>query len=221
MTTKKRVYCAGPLFTTKEREEMDQLASALEHAGYETFLPQRDGLELTECVRRLVRNGMEETQAGEVLSKAIFALDVYQVLHGCQALVANLNGRVPDEGTVSEAAMAWIGRKLVVGYKADSRTAFNGQDNPLVAGLFGFHLCKSPDEVVEAIERNLRNATFERDISDFRDQEMASLLSLGEAIWAQLTQHRDVAAVVEVISQAEARTALAGYERDECAAGAS
>ena len=34
------VYCAGPLFIEKQREEMNELAIALEGEGFGTFLPQ-------------------------------------------------------------------------------------------------------------------------------------------------------------------------------------
>jgi len=49
-----RVYCAGPLFNEKEKEEMAEIAQALERHGFEVFLPQRDGLELSKCVQSLV-----------------------------------------------------------------------------------------------------------------------------------------------------------------------
>ena len=119
-----RVYCAGPLFNRKEQEEMLQISEALEEAGFDTFLPQRDGLELSKCVDELVREGMTVEEAGRLMAEAIFALDVYQVLEGCHMLVANLNGRVPDEGAVSEAAIAWARGKPVIAYKADMRSAF-------------------------------------------------------------------------------------------------
>jgi nucleoside 2-deoxyribosyltransferase len=157
MKRRQKIYCAGPLFTDKEREEMTAMATALEEAGFTTFLPQRDGLELAKCVDYLVADGMHVSEASKRVSRAIFSLDVYQVLHGCDVLVANLNGRVPDEGTVSEAAMAYSRGKPVVGYKADSRTAFDGQDNPLVAGLFQFQLCDSIAKTVEFVTRIFQN----------------------------------------------------------------
>lgn len=153
-----KIYCAGPLFTAKERQEMDEIAGALEAVGFATFLPQRDGLELTKYIESLVKNGFVQREASQLMSRAIFALDIYQVLHGCNALVANLNGRVPDEGTVSEASMAWSCGKVVVGYKADSRTVFEGEDNPLVAGLFAFHLCNTIDELVSAVQEQMRSS---------------------------------------------------------------
>ena len=171
-----RVYCAGPLFNERERDEMRQIAQALEGAGFETFLPQRDGLELTKCVDELVRIGYGSERASRLISEAIFALDVYQVLRGCDAIVANLNGRVPDEGTVSEAAMAWARGQLVVGYKADTRTAHRGQDNPLVAGLFGFRLCPTIQDAVRAVEAGLTRVGATKTRRTVREEEITGFL---------------------------------------------
>lgn len=195
-----RVYCAGPLFNKPEREEMTLLAKALEKAGFETFLPHRDGLELTACVNALVRNGLERDRANKIMSEAIFALDVFQVLQGCDIIVANLNGRVPDEGTVSEAAIAWSRGKPVVGYKTDSRTAFGGQDNPLVAGLFGFDLCGSASQVVTRVNTLARLQTCAENRKKEREQEIASRLQLGSAIWQALCGNRGMEGVVEILS---------------------
>lgn len=181
-----RVYCAGPLFNDKEREEMRQIAEELSRAGFETFLPQRDGLEMSKCVERLVAGGMERAEANALLSRAVFKLDVYQVLENCQAMVVNLNGRVPDEGAVSEAAMAWSAGKAVVGYKADSRSVFEGADNPLVTGLFGFSLADSIGdavsrlvELVEGGQSNLHQGTAHSAVLDAHLEE-------GGRIWEML-----------------------------------
>lgn len=178
---------------------MEQLACALEEAGYCTFLPQRDGLELTGCVESLVANGLPQEEAGRLMSRAIFALDVYQVLWGCGAVVANLNGRVPDEGTVAEAAMAWSRGKPVVGYKADSRTAFGGQDNPLVAGLFEFELLQSIDEVVAAVAEALKNSVDAEHLRASRDHEIDGYTGLGKQIAEALAQKAPLQEIVEVI----------------------
>jgi nucleoside 2-deoxyribosyltransferase len=196
---RRKVYCAGPLFTEKEREEMEELASALEQAGFSTFLPQRDGLELTKCVDYLVSSGMSQQDAGQMMSCAIFALDMFQVLHGCHALVANLNGRVPDEGTVSEAAMAWSRGKPVVGYKADSRTAFGGRDNPLVAGLFEFKLCPTIEEVVQAVYGVLAKLAVSDDSERRREEEIRGYTDLGRRIASTLERRGTVREVADVI----------------------
>lgn len=40
-----KIYCAGPLFNDKEKEEMTEIAVALEESGFGVFLPHRDGFE--------------------------------------------------------------------------------------------------------------------------------------------------------------------------------
>ena len=70
-----RVYCAGPLFNPPEREEMSAIAAVLEAAGHTTFLPQRDGFELGDVTRRLVRRGVPAGKATDVVHRTIFALD--------------------------------------------------------------------------------------------------------------------------------------------------
>lgn len=194
-----RVYCAGPLFNQKEKDEMQELADGLKAAGFDTFLPQRDGLELTACVDALVSGGMERTPAGVLASQAIFALDVFQVLEHCQALVANLNGRVPDEGAVAEAAMAWACGKTVIGYKADSRTAFGGEDNPLVAGLFEFRLARSLPDAVEALSVALGTPQA-LNRQNYRCQEEIKLyIRRGQEIWHALRESRNIGTVAQLI----------------------
>jgi nucleoside 2-deoxyribosyltransferase len=43
-----------------------------------------------------------------IVNKAIFSLDTYQLLRQCDVVVANLNGRVPDEGTIVEATLVLL-----------------------------------------------------------------------------------------------------------------
>jgi len=196
-----RVYCAGPLFNSKEREEMLEIAQALEEAGFGTFLPQRDGLELTVCVEALAQKGIERHVAGSMLSRAIFALDVYQVLEVCDGIIVNLNGRVPDEGAVSEAALAWCEGKAVVGYKADGRTAFHVGDNPLVSGLFDFNLCGSIGEIVPAIKHALASHRTQHERKSDRRRQIASCLTLGERIWTALGSRDKVESVARVLAE--------------------
>ena len=195
---KARVYCAGPLFNAKEQEEMRELAEALEAAGYATFLPQRDGLELTKVVEVLMEQGMEPGLASDVTARAIFALDVYQVIDQCEAIVVNLNGRVPDEGAVSEAAIAWCHGKVTVGYKSDSRSVFLGRDNPLVAGLFDFSLYESCEAVVEAVGLGLASSSAGTRKGS-RNEQIARYLELGGRIWSAAGSEDRVARIAEVL----------------------
>jgi nucleoside 2-deoxyribosyltransferase len=196
---KVRVYCAGPLFNARERQEMEDLAKALREAGYDVFLPHQDGLELTRVVEVLLARGVPAQQASQLCAKAIFALDVYQVMVECDALVANLNGRVPDEGTVSEAAIAWCRGKAVVGYKSDSRSVFLGQDNPLVTGLFNFDVCETFEEILEALERELKKHQDDEGAGTTRAVEVAEYLRLGGQIWRAVRSGDKLANVTQVL----------------------
>jgi nucleoside 2-deoxyribosyltransferase len=151
-----RIYCAGPLFNDPERDEMQQSAEALEQAGHETFLPHRDGLEFAQLLPALLDIGVSQGRADGILQRAIFSLDVYQLLVGCQGVVVNLNGRVPDEGTVVEASLAWHAGKPLVLYKRDARTLLDGSDNPMLSGLGGFEMVRAIDELPQALELAFR-----------------------------------------------------------------
>jgi hypothetical protein len=72
--------------------------------------------------------------------------------------VANLNGRVADEGTVVEASLAWHADKPLVLFKADARTMLSGSDNPMLTGLGDFkvvdQLAALPQAILEAVARD-------------------------------------------------------------------
>lgn len=131
-----KVYCAGPLFNAPEREEMQQIASTLEQSGFNVFLPQTGFIMNTFPF--LEEKGFSRGQIRKILRKAIFSVDLHELLENCDAIVANLNGRVLDEGTIAETAIAWHAGKTVVLYKNDERSTFDGIDNPLVSGLGNF-----------------------------------------------------------------------------------
>ena len=150
-----RIYCAGPLFNAAERREMEALAAVLREGGFETFVPHADGLEFAQLRPWLIEQGYCPQDVGRLLHEAIFALDVYQVLVGCGALVLNLNGRVPDEGAVAEAAMAWAWGKPVVIYKDDCRSKIHGRDNPLVVGMTGFEVVEDASLLVPRLKAAL------------------------------------------------------------------
>jgi len=188
----KKIYCAGPLFNAKEQEEMQEIASAFEAEGFETFLPQRDGLELCVLVEELVGMGIPNEEASRMLSKAIFSIDVYQVLEACDGLILNLNGRVPDEGAISEAAMAWCADKKVVAFKNDKRSIFFGEDNPLVAGLFGFEVFDTIEKAVFAMTHLFKE---ERPKEVLKDNiNLKQSLDQGRLIWSAISKRSEIEA---------------------------
>jgi nucleoside 2-deoxyribosyltransferase len=161
-----KVYCAGPLFNLPEKAEMGEIASALEVAGFTTFLPQRDGIELAN-LRAYLRGDDRLTAANldEVIARAIFALDISQ-LASSDAVVVNLNGRVPDEGAIVEAGVGWTLNKAVVLYKSDARSLFNGADNPMISGLGKFALVSEISKLPLAVEERLNETRARQDFGE-------------------------------------------------------
>jgi nucleoside 2-deoxyribosyltransferase len=172
-----QVYCAGPFFGEFEKREMAAIAAVVAAAGYATFLPQRDGLEYGATVSALAAEGISSLHSEPALQRAIFALDVYQLLARSSAVVVNLNGRVPDEGTVAEAAMAWLMGKAVVLYQSDSRSVFCGYGNPIVTGLAQLRVVRQLDDLPEALEAALNKTAEETQASRLQD-----VLQLGEKV---------------------------------------
>jgi nucleoside 2-deoxyribosyltransferase len=147
------VYCSGPLFSPEERASMSAIARVLEAAGHATFLPQRDGLE--SILLRFAGTPLARfsSTARTLVDQAIFALDVFHLADRCGQLVFNMNGRVPDEGAVAEAAIAFTIGKPVVLYKDDARSVFDGSDNSMVLGLSPLAPVASLAELPRALRR--------------------------------------------------------------------
>jgi nucleoside 2-deoxyribosyltransferase len=130
-----RIYCSGPLFCAEEIGGMSAIAKVLEDAGFQTFLPHRDGME--GYVLRFSNSSFPSTVSGirTRIDYAIFSLDVYELIERCIAVVCNLNGRVPDEGMIVEAALAYAAGKPLVLFKDDLRAPFGGYDNSMLTSL--------------------------------------------------------------------------------------
>lgn len=181
-----KIYCAGPLFNQSERDEMTAIADALVAAGFDVYLPHRDGMEFRLVHDVLIQRGWEPAVAGQFLHEAIFALDVYQLAVACDALVWNVNGRVPDEGAVSEAAMVWTLGKPLVAYRDDVRSLIAGRINPLLAGLVDFTWTESIGAVVPALQDQLsRNPPTATRLEDLPPR-LRKAVAEGAVLWQQL-----------------------------------
>lgn len=174
-----KIYCAGPLFNPKEREEMTQLTSVLEDAGYSVFLPQRDGLEFAELFPLFLRRGIPSQDAQKILNMAIFSLDVFEITKS-DGLLLNMNGRVPDEGAMVEAGIAWASNKVVVIFRSDSRSLIEGNCNPLVLGLSDFSSVAAYGGIVEAFDARFSAAAEDRLLA--RDNQFDAATGTGKAI---------------------------------------
>ncbi len=111
-TGRMKLYFAGPLFTSAEREWNVRLVRRLEAAGHEVFLPQ--------------------AQEPGKASPAIFRTDV-DGIDWADALVAIMDGPDPDSGTAWECGYAY-GKKPVLVVRTDMRetAGISGPYNPML-----------------------------------------------------------------------------------------
>ena len=124
------IYFAGPLFSAAERRFNLGLTERLERAGFEVFLPQRDGVERDKPPY--------DRMGGEERRIATFELDRRKVFE-CDVFLFVLDGRVPDEGACMELGLAHAHKeltgadRLLVGLHTDHRAAFLGSKlNPML-----------------------------------------------------------------------------------------
>jgi nucleoside 2-deoxyribosyltransferase len=130
----KSIYIAGPLFNYHERWYLEQIATRLETAGYNTFLPHRDA------------GIIDFTKEGE--QSRIFRDDI-EAVERCDIVVALLTGADHDSGTCGELGFAYAKGKLCIGITDDFRYM-----NNLIWGICGEgkHIVKSLDELVPFIQ---------------------------------------------------------------------
>ncbi|MFH1149379.1 MAG: nucleoside 2-deoxyribosyltransferase [Actinomycetota bacterium] len=150
----KRVYCSGALFCPEEVTAMEEIAGALEGAGYSTYLPHRDGVEAfaLNAVNQPLANLLIFRPVVRFMSKATFALDVFQIL-ACDYFVFNMNGSVPDEGGVVETGVAFAAGKPVVIYRNDTRAMPGRNASPVLMGASAtFETVDSVEGIPAALE---------------------------------------------------------------------
>jgi nucleoside 2-deoxyribosyltransferase len=187
-----RVYLAGPMFSEGDKWEQTELELALEDVGFKCHVPQFDGIEVATVMQLLNTPSMHGTQPmlePIVLSRcvawvtrAVVALDVYQVIEGCQCVVLNIDGRVPDEGALVEASLAWTTGHPVVTYKTTSISELNGNNNPMIGVIGGWTAVASdPDEAAIAVEEAVSSAGAVDPLSCL-PTDVQDLVALGRAL---------------------------------------
>lgn len=180
------VYCAGPLFNQSERDEMKSIAQELTAADHSVYLPHRDGMEFRLVREVLIERGWDPTVAGQFLHEAIFAMDIYQLAIACDAMVWNMNGRVPDEGAVSEAAIAWTLGKPLIAYQDDVRSMVAGRMNPLLAGLVDFTTVRCIDEIPDALVLECQRTKSRQVDLERLPTKLRIAIERGEELWKAL-----------------------------------
>jgi nucleoside 2-deoxyribosyltransferase len=134
-----KIYIAGPLFNTHERRYLEEVAAAMESAGYKTFLPHRDA--------GILNNTSEESR------RHIFQSDL-QALDEADGCVALLTGPDHDSGTSAELGYMYARGKPCFGLTDDIRWM-----NNLIWGLcnYGKYITRDIDELVNLLKVQLPN----------------------------------------------------------------
>lgn len=208
-----RIYCAGPLFNQAERDEMTAIADVLCEAGFTVYLPHRDGMEFRLILVELVDRGWPAPLAAQFLHEAIFALDVYQLAVECQAVAWNLNGRVPDEGAVSEAAIAWAIGKPIVAYMDDARSLIEGRVNPMLVGLVEFETKVTIGELPMALKAAIEAEDYQPVPLSNLPPRLRKAVSDGTKLWRAMQQadaQFDNELIAEVVAELFAPTSSVG-----------
>ena len=122
-----RAYIAGPLFCKAEREYNLQLKERLSEFSVEAVLPQ-------DCDMLFEASQMDGRTYADEAAEKVFRRDL-ALLESCDALIINLDGRVPDEGACVELGYAYAKGIPVYGIKTDVRVSEYGIDNMMVAGM--------------------------------------------------------------------------------------
>jgi nucleoside 2-deoxyribosyltransferase len=186
---------------------MSSLGAHIRTGGvFDTFVPHEDGLEFANLLEPLKSFGVDETKSKQLLSAAIFALDLYMVIQGCDGLVANLNGRVPDEGTIVEATTAFILGKPLVLYKDDSRSLLEGADNPMVLGMTGGKVVARLEDVREVLSKAFEDSP-PRKAAPSLPQDIVHTLEVGEHLRSALLSSSGVQQIAGIIVHFAARLA--------------
>jgi nucleoside 2-deoxyribosyltransferase len=127
---------------------------------------------------------------------AIFSLDVFEIIDS-DGLALNLNGRVPDEGAMVEAGIAWANNKSLVIFKNDDRSLIQGNCNPLVMGLSNFEFVENYKDIPIAFAEKFKRASNDADSSVFPKFETAK--KNGRAIREYLSSKKTLDEITELL----------------------
>ena len=149
----KKVYIASPLYSTKEQKDNCEIEEALRRAGYDTFLPQRDGFTYVDLFKQVQNEGYAHEEARDITLGLIMHLDVYQVCEGCDATVLNLSSCNPGEGTITESALCFRSERPLVLYKGNNPSFVLENHSPLLTGQTGFEIVGKVEDIPKKLKQ--------------------------------------------------------------------
>jgi len=149
------VYVAGPNFNNAEKTEQLAIATLLERSGFCTYLPQRDGLEVSKVINKLIAEGRTREQALDEAQRIVFQFDIYNLMK-CQVIVSNINYTEPDAGTVSVTAIAYASCMPIVFYRDDLRVHTDlSEVSPHVYSLTTNPIVRKRKDIVKGVRAAL------------------------------------------------------------------
>ena len=152
-------------------------------------MPQRDSFLYLDLLKNIQEKGCNKQDSEKIALSLIYHMDMYQACEGCDATVLNVNGRVPDEGALIEAALCFGRGKPVVTYNSDYRSLIKGKDNPLISGLTGFRII---DKLVD-IPKELKK------LEDIQETEFSKMMKNARLLFNDYTQDKtDLGYLVEL-----------------------
>jgi nucleoside 2-deoxyribosyltransferase len=188
------IFLSGPMFDGADLWEQGQIQSVLQKAGYDTYLASQDGVEDEELIANLKSPLIEMSEFQKLallVQKLGWTLDIYMATYGCDAMVFNMNGRVPDEGSVAEAANAFAVGMPVVTFKSTSITMWGPFDNPMIAALDrSWHPVTTYDAIPPAVAAAITNR--DPDYHYAAPKYFADALQIGKFVRENRTAVMDV-----------------------------
>ncbi|MDK2980406.1 MAG: hypothetical protein PWQ55_753 [Chloroflexota bacterium] len=118
-----KIYFAGPLFTTYERDWITQTTQALRSAGFDPFVP--------------IENEFHPEDFPELSRQKLCFDKDFSGIHTANVLFVNLNGYEVDDGTATEIGVFYAlaqsdpARKGIVAYHDDWRAQTGGDGKGL------------------------------------------------------------------------------------------
>ena len=188
------VYMSGPMFSHADKQQQKALAEYLEQpaVGMKCYLPQHDGIEVGKLMKHANDpesgiNLIDLYAAVQFVREIVYTMDMYQLLSRCNSLVFNMDGRVPDEGSVSETAAAWTSGQPIVIWKTTPITILGGFDNPMVDGLSSnwqmiSKLADLPKAITDAADHMQAN----NPTRFTPGWQVAAVVKLGSFVWTNM-----------------------------------
>jgi len=108
-----KVYIAGPLFNSHEKEYLEKISQLLEDHGFDCFLPHRDQKGVSE-------DELEWLNMTAATKAKIFNNDL-AALEASDLTVALLTGQDIDSGTAAEIGFSYANKKPIIAITASER----------------------------------------------------------------------------------------------------